>query len=81
MMNGPMGDEVNEGPEWERMARSMNHGVAELRMMDGNVRYLNLLGFAWTGESSARVLDNAVGFLGQGDAVVIDLRYNGGANR
>ena len=80
MMNGPMGDEVNEGPEWERMARSMNHGVAELRMMDGNVRYLNLLGFAWTGESSARVLDNAVGFLGQGDAVVIDLRYNGGGS-
>lgn len=80
MMNGPMGDEVNEGPEWERMARSMNHGVAELRMMDGNVRYMNLVGFAWTGERSAKVLDNAVGFLGEGDAVVIDLRYNGGGS-
>jgi hypothetical protein len=80
MMNGPMGDEVNEGPEWERMARSMNHGVAELRLMDGNVRYMNLVGFAWTGEASARVLDNAIGFLGEGDAVVIDLRYNGGGS-
>jgi hypothetical protein len=80
MMDGPMGDEVNEGPEWERMARSMNHGVAELRLMDGNVRYMNLVGFAWTGERSARVLDNAVGFLGEGDAVVIDLRYNGGGS-
>ena len=80
MMNGPMGDEVNEGPEWDRMARSMNHGVAELRMMDGNVRYMNLVGFAWTGERSAKVLDNAVGFLGEGDAVVIDLRYNGGGS-
>jgi hypothetical protein len=80
MMDGPMGDEVNEGPEWERMARSMNHGVAELRMMDGNVRYMNLVGFAWTGERSAKVLDNAVGFLGEGDAVVIDLRYNGGGS-
>jgi hypothetical protein len=80
MMNGAMGDEVNEGPEWERIARSMNHGVAELKLMEGNVRYMNLVGFAWTGDSSARVLDNAIGFLGAGDAVVIDLRYNGGGS-
>lgn len=80
MMNGPMGDEVNEGPEWERMARSMNHGVAELRLMEGNVRYMNLVGFAWTGERSAKVLDNAIGFVSEGDAVVIDLRYNGGGS-
>jgi hypothetical protein len=80
MMHGPMGDEVNEGPEWERIARSMNHGVAELKLMEGNVRYMNLVGFAWTGDSSARVLDNAIGFLGEGDAVVIDLRYNGGGS-
>jgi hypothetical protein len=80
MMNGPMGDEVNEGPEWERLARSMNHGVAELKLMEGNVRYMNLVGFAWTGDSSAKVLDNAIGFLGEGDAVVIDLRHNGGGS-
>jgi hypothetical protein len=80
MLNGPMGDEVHEGPQWERMARSMNHGVAELRLMDGNVRYMNLVGFAWTGDRSAAALDNAMGFLAQGDAVVIDLRHNGGGS-
>lgn len=80
MLKGPMGDEVNEGPEWDRMARSMNHGVAELRLLDGNVRYMNLVGFAWTGDRSAAALDNAMGFLAEGDAVVIDLRYNGGGS-
>ena len=35
MISGPMGDEINEGPEWERMAQTMNHGVAEMRLMDG----------------------------------------------
>jgi C-terminal processing protease CtpA/Prc len=58
----------------------MNHGVAELRVMEGNVRYMNLVGFAWTGTKSAAVLDNAMRFLGEGDAVVIDLRYNGGGS-
>ncbi len=80
MLDGPMGDEVTEGPQWDRMARSMNHGIAELRLLDGNVRYMNLVGFAWTGERSAAALDNAMGFLADGDAVVIDLRYNGGGS-
>ena len=80
MLKGPMGDQIHEGPEWERMAQTMNHGVAELRVMEGNVRYMNLVGFAWTGTKSAAVLDNAMRFLGEGDAVVIDLRYNGGGS-
>lgn len=80
MLDGPMGDEVAEGPQWERMARSMNHGVAELRLLDGNVRYMNLVGFAWTGDRSAAALDNAIGFLAEGDAAIIDLRYNGGGS-
>jgi hypothetical protein len=80
MMNGPLGDEITEGPQWDQMARSMNHGVAELRLLDGNVRYMNLVGFAWTGPKSAAVLDNAMRFLGEGDAIIIDLRYNGGGS-
>ena len=80
MMNGPMGDEITEGPQWDRMARSMNHGVAELRLLDGNVRYMNLVGFAWTGLKSAAALDNAMRFLADGDAIIIDLRYNGGGS-
>jgi hypothetical protein len=80
MISGPMGDEINEGPEWERMAQTMNHGVAEMRLMDGNVRYMNLVGFAWTGAKSAAALDNAMRFLSEGDAAIIDLRYNGGGS-
>ncbi|QIK77951.1 hypothetical protein G7077_02510 [Sphingomonas piscis] len=80
MLKGPMSDEITEGPEWERMARGMNHGIAELRLMDGNVRYMNLVGFAWTGAKSAAAIDNAMRFLADGDAAVIDLRYNGGGS-
>lgn len=80
MIKGPMGDEIHEGPQWDRMAQTMNHGIAELRLMDGNVRYMNLVGFAWTGPKSAAAIDNAMTFLAGGDAVVIDLRYNGGGS-
>ena len=80
MLKGPMGDEIHEGPQWDRMAQTMNHGIAELRLMEGNVRYMNLVGFAWTGAKSAAALDNAVRFLAEGDAIVIDLRYNGGGS-
>lgn len=53
MLKGPMGDEVAEGPQWERMAQLRNHGFTEMRVLDGNVRYANLEGFVWTGDKSA----------------------------
>lgn len=64
----------------ERMARRLNHGVAELRVLPGNVRYLAYDGFVWTGPQSAAVLENAMRFLAGGDAVIIDLRRNGGGS-
>jgi hypothetical protein len=64
----------------ERMARRLNHGVAELRVLPGNVRYLAYDGFIWTGPQSAAVLENAMRFLAGGDAVIIDLRRNGGGS-
>ena len=80
MLHGPTGDEIAEGPEWEEMARSLNHGVREMRVLEGNVRYLNLEGFVWTGAKTAAAFDNAMRFLGDGDAGIIDLRYNGGGS-
>lgn len=80
MLTGPIGDEITEGPKWERLARSLNHGAMEMRVLEGNVRYVNLQGFVWTGTQTAAAFDNLMRFLSEGDAVIIDLRYNGGGS-
>ena len=64
----------------ERAARARNHGVAELKVLPGNIRYMDYRGFEWTGDESRAALDTALQFLGGGDAVIIDLRRNGGGS-
>lgn len=60
-------------------ATRMNHGLVELRILSGNVRYLKLASFQWVGDgSSARAYDAAARFLAEGDAILVDLRGNGG---
>lgn len=59
-------------------ARRDNHGLAELRILPGNVRYLKIAGFRWVPDESGQAYDDAMRFLRGGDAVVIDLRGNGG---
>lgn len=80
MLEGPTGDEITEGPQWERLARTLNHGVMEMRVIEGNVRYVKLQGFVWTGPQTAAAFDNLMRFLSEGDAAIIDLRYNGGGS-
>jgi C-terminal processing protease CtpA/Prc len=59
-------------------SRRENHGVRELRVLPGNVRYLQLAGFDWIGPESEAAINAAMAFLKGGDAVIIDLRRNGG---
>jgi hypothetical protein len=80
MLKGPMGDEATVGPQWDRMAQFRNHGFTEMRVLAGNVRYANLEGFVWTGPKTAEAYDNVMKFLKEGDAAMIDLRYNGGGS-
>lgn len=65
---------------YERQVRAANHGVSELRVLPGNVRYLAYDGFMWIGPESAAALDTAMRFLAGGEAVIIDLRRNGGGS-
>jgi hypothetical protein len=65
---------------WERQARIGNHGVTELRVLPGNIRYMAYDGFMWMGSESAAALDNAMRFLSGGEAVIIDIRRNGGGS-
>ena len=59
---------------FEREARANNHGVKALRVLPGNVRYLDYDAFLWIGPESAAALETAMRFLAGGDAVIIDLQ-------
>ena len=65
---------------FEAQVRRINHGVRELRVLPGNVRYLDLASFEWIGAESEAALNAAMAFLKGGDAVIIDLRHNGGGS-
>lgn len=65
---------------FERQARNSNHGVTELKVLPGNIRYMAYDGFMWMGAESAAALDNAMRFLAGGEAAIIDIRRNGGGS-
>lgn len=63
-----------------RQAELSNHGLTRMEVLPGNIRYLEISGFQWAGAPSERAYDTAMAFLAGGDAVIIDLRPNGGGN-
>lgn len=65
---------------YERQVRRANHGVTELKLLPGNIRYMAYDGFQWIGPESAAALDTAMRFLAGGDAAIIDIRRNGGGS-
>jgi hypothetical protein len=69
-------------PTAEEMAFAdrLNHGITQLKVLPGNIRYMESVGFFWGGEKTAEVYDNAVRFLKGGDAIILDLRKNGGGD-
>lgn len=69
----PSADEV-------RQATRFNHGITELKVLPGNIRYMDLVGFFWGGKPTADAYDNAMRFIRDGDAAIIDLRHNGGGS-
>jgi hypothetical protein len=61
-----------------RLKRS-NFGFREVKILDGNIGYLDLRGFAdvsYAGETAV----SAMNFLSNSDAIIIDLRNNGGGS-
>jgi Peptidase family S41/N-terminal domain of Peptidase_S41 in eukaryotic IRBP len=73
-------DDDEPSPEQIRQAQRRNHGFTEMKVLPGNVRYVNMEGFIWVGPKSAEAYDNAMRFLKEGDAAIIDLRQNGGGS-
>lgn len=65
---------------WAEAARRSNHGLTETRILPGNVRYLRINAFHWVPDRTGQAYDDALRFLREGDAIVIDLRGNGGGD-
>jgi hypothetical protein len=65
---------------WRRQAIRNHHGLAEMRILAGNIRYLRISGFWWVDDETGRAYDAAMRFLKEGDAAIIDLRGNGGGS-
>ena len=61
-------------------AKRRNHGIVQMKIFPGNIRYIESNGFVWAGASSAQAYDDAMRFLQGGDAAIIDLRNNGGGS-
>ena len=64
----------------EQRAVRAHHGLAELRILPGNIRYLRITGFSWVPDRTGEAYDGAMRFLREGDAAIIDLRGNGGGH-
>lgn len=64
----------------DALAERRNQGYEELRILDGNLRYARITGFPWRAGHTDAVVADVARFLGGGDAVVLDLRGNGGGS-
>lgn len=76
----PPASEVGSEARERRQAIRAHHGLAELRVLPGNVRYLKITGFEWVRDETGLAYDDAMRFLKGGDAVIVDLRGNGGGS-
>jgi hypothetical protein len=73
----PQSDSGEEAFRRRRAIRD-HHGLTELRVLPGNIRYLKIAHFEWVQDETGAVYDDAMRFLKDGDAWIIDLRGNGG---
>lgn len=62
------------------VGRRRNQGIEELRILPGNIRYVRYTNFLWEPDVTGRAIDDAMRFLRDGDAMIVDLRGNGGGS-
>jgi len=76
----PPASEAGEDAFMRRRAIRDHHGLGDMKILPGNIRYLKITGFEWIDDETGTAYDEAMRFLKDGDAVVIDLRNNGGGS-
>jgi hypothetical protein len=70
-------DSAEFSPDFLRQARQENFGFKEVKIIDGNIGYLNLSKF-YDASIGGQTAVAAMNFLANADSLIIDLRKNGG---
>ena len=68
-----------ERQQFLKEERKRNFSFQEVKLLDGNIGYLDLRGFSGSREAAETAI-GAMNFLANADAVIIDLRRNGGGS-
>ena len=78
--NQPQKAQPEAKESWfEKLDRS-NSGFNKVEILKGNVGYLDFWGFDALSDKSKKTVENAMQFLSHSDALIIDLRENGGGS-
>jgi hypothetical protein len=70
-------DATGQQRKMREYLRRINYGFRKVEVLEGNIGYLRLDGFIDAGIGGTTAVA-AMGFLANADAVIFDLRYNGG---
>jgi len=81
---GPGGEDVTHSPSQQRLRnlerlRAQNFGFRKVEILPGNIGYLDFRFFATAGDGGPTAIA-AMNFLAHTDALIFDLRQNGGGN-
>jgi hypothetical protein len=76
----PPGSDAGMEAYYGAIAIRQNSGLTEMKILPGNIRYLKITHFDWTPNLTPTAYDDAGRFLQNGDAIIIDLRSNGGGD-
>lgn len=63
-----------------QITKRQNFGFKKVEILPGNIGYIDLRFFYPPGEAAKKTVAAAMSFLSYTDAVILDLRYNGGGN-
>jgi C-terminal processing protease CtpA/Prc len=72
-------DRLKEEARRQKFNKRNNFGFEEVRILDGNIGYLSLVGF-FDAKEGKEIVSAAMTFLSNTDAIIIDLRQNGGGS-
>ena len=70
---------AEEKKEYDRMMKINNYGFVKIENMRGNIGYIDFRGFM-DPEGGAETVAAAMNFVGNSDALIFDLRQNGGGD-
>lgn len=70
---------AEEKTRYERQLKSNNHAFVKVEVMQGNIGYIDLRGFT-DPDLGAETVAAAMSFVGGTDALIFDLRQNGGGD-